>query len=148
MEGALNRRDILQGLGAVTAAAAVSTAYAQQHDHAHHHGTSVNQALIAAASDCIAKSEICLAHCIELLPQDKDLEACSKTSNQVLALCTALRSLAAQNAPALPKLASVAMQACKNCETECRKHEKVHQVCKDCADSCAACAAECKKVAV
>lgn len=148
----MDRRDVLLGLGAVTATAVAGGAFAQEpehdHEHMHHHAGTANLALIAATSECVAKSEICSAHCRELLADgDKSLGPCSKTTNEVLALCTALRSLAAQNAPTLPRLASVALGACTRCEAECRKHEKVHQVCKDCAEACSACAAECKKAA-
>jgi Cys-rich four helix bundle protein (predicted Tat secretion target) len=105
-----------------------------------------NKALVAAASDCVSKGEICLSHCLELLGTgDKSMAACSKSVNEMLAVCGALLSLAAQGAPSLSKLASVALDVCKRCETECRKH--VHSQCKDCAAACAACAAECKKIA-
>jgi Cys-rich four helix bundle protein (predicted Tat secretion target) len=118
------------------------------HEHMHHHGGTPHQALIDAASGCVSKADICLAHCHELLAAgDKSLGACTKTASEVLALCTALRSIAAQNAPSLPRLASVALDSCKRCEAECRKHEKMHEVCKNCADACAACAVECKKAA-
>lgn len=150
----MDRRSILQGLGTVAAAAVASNAFAQEqehmhdHEHMHHHGGAVNQALIAAAGECVSKADICLAHCHELLAEgDKSLGPCSKTTSEVLALCTALRSIAAQNAPSLAHLASVALDSCTRCEAECRKHEKVHQVCKDCAEACAACATECKKAA-
>lgn len=39
------------------------------------------------------------------------------------------------------------MAFCKDCEDECRKHEKKHMTCKECADACAKCLAECKKIA-
>jgi hypothetical protein len=54
--------------------------------------------------------------------------------------------LSAQSAPALAKLAGVAMDACKNCEAECLKH-KSQAPCQACADACAVCYAECKKMA-
>ena len=146
----MDRRDILRGLGTVTAAAVASSAFAQDqgHEHMHHHGGAPRQALIDAASGCVSKADICLAHCHELLAAgDKSMGACTKTASEVLAICTALRSIAAQNAPSLARLASVALDSCKRCEAECRKHEKVHEVCKNCADACAACAIECKKAA-
>lgn len=150
----MDRRNVLLGLGAVTATAVAGSAFAQEqqhmhdHEHMHHLGGSPNQALIAAASECASKADICLAHCHALLAEgDKSMGPCSKTTSEVLALCTALRSIAAQNAPSLAHLASVALDGCARCEAECRKHEKIHQVCKDCAEACAACAMECKKAA-
>jgi Cys-rich four helix bundle protein (predicted Tat secretion target) len=104
--------------------------------------------LARTASDCVSKGEVCLTHCYELLAQgDKSMASCAKTVREMLAICTALRSLASQEAPALPKVAGVALEACNRCEAECRKHEKTHSQCKECGDACAACAAECKKVA-
>ena len=64
----------------------------------------------------------------------------------MVALCGALRTLAAQDAPSLPKLAAVAMDACGRCEAHCRKSAKTMAHCKECADACAACVAECRKI--
>jgi len=139
----MERREVLQGLAVAAVLAASGEVIAQA---AHHDHTVPHQALVKTASDCVAKGDVCLTHCIDLLSTgDKSLADCAKSVNQMLAVCQALSSLAAQNAPALPKMASLAAETCKSCESECRKHEK-HPQCKDCADACAACAAECKKV--
>ena len=53
--------------------------------------------------------------------------------------------IAAQNGTQLMKLVRVAMDTCKECEDECRKHEK-HKQCKDCADACADCYKQCKQL--
>ena len=142
----MNRRKVLQSLGAFGVFAAPSAMVGQQTPHVH--GTSAHQALVATASDCVVKGETCLAHCHKILAEgDKSLGPCAKSVSEMLALCGALRSLAAQNASSLPKLAAVALDACRRCETECRKHEMEHKECKDCAEACAACAAECQKIA-
>ena len=141
----MQRRELLTGLGAVAAATAIPNAVAQSQPH--HHGAASYQTLADKASDCVSKGEVCLTHCYALLAQgDKSMAACAKTVREMLVLCGALRSIASQDAPALTKLAGVAMDACNRCEAECRKHE-AHAPCKACAESCAACAAECKKVA-
>ena len=143
----MQRRQVLAGFGAVASAAAIGTASAQTQPH-HVHGAAAHQTLAQAASNCVSKGEVCLTHCYELLAQgDKSMASCAKTVREMLATCGALRSLAYQQAPALPKLAGVALDVCNRCEAECRKHEKVHPPCKECAEACAACAAECKKVA-
>ncbi len=142
----MERRDLLRGIGVAAAVAATAPAEGQTHQHSH--GAAKHQSLVDSASGCVSKGEVCLDHCHELLAQgDKTLGACAKSVSQLVAVCGALRSLAAQDAPALPKLARVAADVCKDCEAECRKHEKTHQVCKDCAEACAACATECKKLA-
>ena len=148
----MNRRELLLGGMALAGAAVVGNAQAAEHDHmmhGHHHGAPANASLAIAASDCVQKGEVCLSHCLELLGQgDKDMASCAQSVNQVLALCGALQQLANQNSKQLPKLAAIAMDACKQCEDECKKHADKHESCKACGESCAACAKECKKLAV
>jgi Cys-rich four helix bundle protein (predicted Tat secretion target) len=142
----VQRRELLTGLGLAAAVTAIPNAAAQAPHH--HHGTAAYQTLADKASDCVSKGEVCLTHCYELLAEgDKSMASCAKSVREMLALCGALRSIASQEAPSLPKLAAVAQDACTRCEAECRKHEETHAPCKACAESCAACAAECKKVA-
>ena len=140
----MKRRQFLRGLGL---AAATGVAVAQDHSQ-HMHTVGPNEALVRTASDCITTGEICLAHVHDMGAQgDTSLARCAKSVAELTAVCAALRSLAAQNAPSVPKQAAVALDVCKRCEAECRKHEKVHSQCKNCADACVACATECQKVA-
>ena len=144
----MNRRDSLIGAGAALFAAAQTSALAQEmaHDHSHMHGAVAN-GLLAATADCVVKGQACIAHCLILLGEgDKDMAACAKTVNQVLAMCSALQALTAQQSKMVPAMAKLTREACEVCETDCRKHEK-HAECKACADSCVACAKECKAVA-
>jgi Cys-rich four helix bundle protein (predicted Tat secretion target) len=150
----MKRRDSLIGAGALLLAAAQGSAQAQTpaqtqampHDHHHMHGAAPLQALLAAASDCVAKGQSCLAHCLVLLADgDKAMAACAQSVSQTIALCNALESLAAQQSSLVPALAKVTLQACEACEKECRKHEQ-HAQCKACAESCLACIKECKAV--
>jgi Cys-rich four helix bundle protein (predicted Tat secretion target) len=141
----MDRRDLIRTLGAAAVTAAAIPTFAQL-EHHHEPGTK-HLAFINAASACANNAELCVTHCEELLGQgDKSLAACVAHAREVSVLCGALRSLAAQNAPSLPRLAKIAADACKGCEVECRKHEK-HQACKDCADACGACSTECMKAA-
>jgi Cys-rich four helix bundle protein (predicted Tat secretion target) len=133
-------------LAAMSAAAMSTAAMAGEHDHHHMHGNK-NQALVDSAADCIVKGETCIAHCLDLLAEgDKEMAACAKSVNQMLALCNALVSLGTQQSKYLPALSKVALDACEFCEKECRKHEQKHEQCKACADSCAACIKQCKAV--
>jgi Cys-rich four helix bundle protein (predicted Tat secretion target) len=144
----MNRRELLQSSAALIALAgtAASTSAADEHSH-HHGGGSKYQALLAATSDCVAKGETCLAHCLVLLGDgDKSLAGCSKAVNQMLALCGALQNLAAQGSELTPALAKVALDACTACEKECKKHEDKHAECKACRESCTACIKECNAV--
>ena len=119
------------------------------HDHGGHehmHGDAGKlQPLIQAAADCAQKGDQCLAHCLVLLGNgDKEMAACAKSVNQTIAICRALETLAGQGSKYAASLAKVALDACKECEDECRKHEKKHAECKACADACAACLKQCK----
>jgi Cys-rich four helix bundle protein (predicted Tat secretion target) len=144
----MDRRELMQGAGAVALAALGSMAFAAEHDHHEHHGTGANQPLIEAAGNCVEKGEVCLAHCLVLLGDgDKEMAACSKSVNQMLAICSALQKLAIQNSKYTAALAKVALDSCADCEKECRKHEDKHAECKACAEACAACGKQCKALA-
>lgn len=141
----MNRREAIVGAAALASAAVIARAQAGEHDH--HHAT-VDTALVQAVADCIQKGQACLGHCLDLLGNgETEMAACAKSVNQMLALCTAVQQLANQQSGHLPKLASVAMAACRDCEEECKKHADKHAACKACGESCAACYQECKKVA-
>lgn len=151
----MDRREMLMAGGAMAMAAMAGSAAARPatgqeptpHQHMHH-GKSPYAALMESAAHCSMTGERCVSHCIMLLSEgDKELGACARSASQMLAICGALRSLAAQEASQLPKLAKLAMDVCKECEDECRKHENKHEICKMCAEACADCAKECKAVA-
>jgi Cys-rich four helix bundle protein (predicted Tat secretion target) len=138
----MNRRQVLGGAGFLAAAAATVEQGRSQSS-----AGVPNKALVATASDCLSKGELCLSHCHGMLANgDKSMGACAKTASEMLATCGALLSLAAQGAPSLSKFATVCLDVCKRCEAECRKHLQ-HPPCADCAAACATCAAECKKIA-
>ncbi|MBK9160460.1 MAG: four-helix bundle copper-binding protein [Nitrosomonadales bacterium] len=144
----MNRRELLLGGMALAGAAVVGRAQAAGHAHEHHHGAPANASLAAATSDCVQKGEVCLSHCLELLGKgDRDMAACAQSVNQMLAVCGALQQLANQNSKQTARLAAIAMDVCKQCEEECKKHADKHEQCKACGESCAACYKECKKVA-
>ena len=149
----MDRREVLKGAGAAVMAALAANALAadtkgahDHHDHEHMHGAANNLTpLILAAADCAQKGDLCLAHCLVLLGNgDKEMAACAKSVNQTIAICHALETLGGQGSKYAASLAKVAMDACKECEDECRKHENKHAECKACADACAACYKQCK----
>ena len=146
----MDRRELLGSMGGIALAALVGEAQAQVVDHQHHHPAGAkNQALTDSASDCVKTGEACINHCLDLLSQgDKEMAACAKSVNEMLAVCAALQRLATVDSRFLPKYAKLADEVCEACEKECRKHENKHAECKACADSCATCLNECKKIAV
>jgi Cys-rich four helix bundle protein (predicted Tat secretion target) len=150
----MNRRELLRSAALATASTMTAAAFAQQQpeskpstQHKHHWQPSGKYSgLAGAAADCATKADFCTAHCQDAIAAgDSTYTSCLKSSAEVATVCNALRSLAAQNAQITPRMASVALQSCKTCETECRKHEKTDEVCKACAEACAACAKECQK---
>lgn len=142
----MNRREVMLSAVALAGAGLVGTARAGEHDH--HHHAAVASSLVEAVADCIQKGQVCLDHCLELLGNgEKEMATCAKSVNQMLALCTAVQQLANQNSRHLPKLAAVAMAACRDCEEECKKHAEKHDACRACGESCATCYKECQKIA-
>jgi Cys-rich four helix bundle protein (predicted Tat secretion target) len=148
---------MLVGLGAVAITAGVASAAEKINEtapasaHAGHSadmGPHKNQALIDAADDCSKKGSLCINHCLmSFAAKDTTLAVCAKSVTEVIAICNALVTVAAVESRNLSALARAAMSFCKDCEDECRKHEKTHATCKECADACAKCLVECKKLA-
>ena len=152
----MNRRDMLVGLGAVALTAGVASAAEKKTEaapasaHAGHGdmGAHKYQALIDAADDCSKKGALCINHCLaSFAAKDTAMAVCAKMVIEAMAVCDALVATAAVESKNLPALAKAAMAFCKDCEDECRKHEKTHMTCKECADACAKCLVECKKLA-
>ena len=148
----MDRRELLGVIGVaslgVTTAAQAADEPTVEHAHRDHAAMGKYGDLVMATSHCVNKGEACLAHCITLLGDgEKELAACAKTVEDIIASCTALRQMAAANSPHVAKLAAVVGDICNDCEAECRKHEKSHRVCHDCAEACAQCAKECQKAA-
>ncbi len=144
----MERREMLGAIGALALAGLAADGLAADHAHHHEHGGGAKyKALIAATGDCVARGEACLAHCLVLLGDgDKAMADCAKAVNQMLALCGALQNLAAQGSKLVPGLARVALDACTECEKECKKHEDKHAECKACRESCTECIKQCKAV--
>jgi Cys-rich four helix bundle protein (predicted Tat secretion target) len=142
----MDRREMLLAAGTLAAAAATARA-ADDHSH-HHHTGHPNQGLIESSAHCLMAGQACLQHCFDLLGKgEKEMAACAATVTETLAVCEALQKLASQKSKNLGAMAKVALDVCKQCEDECRKHEKKHQTCKDCADACAECIKMCRKYA-
>lgn len=142
----MDRRTLLGALGAMTLTGAPSRALAQHQGHGHQHAAKYG-ALLAAAADCTAKGDVCLAHCIQLMGDgDKSMGECAAAVNQMLALCAALQKLSSQGSPMVPALAKVALDGCNTCAQACKPHIEKHAECKACRDSCLECAKQCKAV--
>jgi Cys-rich four helix bundle protein (predicted Tat secretion target) len=103
--------------------------------------------LTEAAYACIAKGQTCLAHCIGLLAAgDTTMSGCAPAVHDMHAVMLGLAAASANGSKHLKELARVAMEFCKDCEAECRKHADKHLVCKECMEACQRTIAACQKV--
>lgn len=104
-------------------------------------------ALADAAYACIAKGQACLSHCIAMLAGgDTMMAGCAPAVHDMHAVMPGLAAAASSGSRHIKELARVAMEFCKDCEAECRKHAAMHAVCKECADACAKTIAACQRV--
>lgn len=156
-EYALDRRAVVgAGLAGAMAALASSKATAEEGhehhnmDHSEHAGHSAPakyQALVESALKCVAKGELCVGHCLQMLSAgDTSLKDCMRSVQMMMPMCAALARAGALDAARLKDIAKVCLDVCEDCEKECKKHAEHHAACKACMESCADCAAECKKV--
>jgi Cys-rich four helix bundle protein (predicted Tat secretion target) len=91
-----------------------------------------------ASLQCVRTGLACKAHCVAMLTTgDTSMAACLRTVTEMLSLSEALAELASSGSPRTAALAKVSLDACRDCEAECRKHAGHHDVCKNCADACA-----------
>jgi Cys-rich four helix bundle protein (predicted Tat secretion target) len=148
----MDRREALLGGGLLAAALTARLAAADEHvhtdeDHSHHvHGGRKHAALTDTAADCVKTGQACIDHCLDMFANgDNSTAACARSVNQLLPVCASLQQLAVQDSKYLQKFAMLARDVCRDCEQECRKHDK-HLACRDCAEACAACARQCDAV--
>lgn len=114
--------------------------------HGHAHGG--NPALAEAAQACLATGEACLAHCLMMLAMgDTSMGACGQSVHAMQSVMQGLAVAAAAGNKHLPALAKVALEFCRDCEAECKKHAEKHAVCKNCMDACTKTIAACQAVA-
>ncbi len=113
-----------------------------------HHAPGGDPTLAEAAQGCLAKGEACIAHCLAMFAAgDASMGACAKAVYEMHAVMQGLAAAAASGSKHLPALAKVAMEFCKDCENECRKHAAEHAACRECMEACTKTIAACQKVA-
>jgi Cys-rich four helix bundle protein (predicted Tat secretion target) len=101
--------------------------------------------VMAAISECLRDGEVCMAQCLRLLGNgNTSMADCSKGVQQMLAVCGAVPTLAAADAPRLRALLEVCAAVCEDCEAACRPHVSHHPECAACGASCLRCAAACR----
>lgn len=157
----MDRRSFVGSTAVASLAALPAAAMAAgKESHQHHHGKSVARAvpasksganpfapLMISAAECLTTAEVCLAHCLRQMEAgDTSMAQCAQAVSQMLALCRALHSLAAQQSSLTAAQANVAIEGCKLCAEACKPHAAHHAECKACHDACLRCLEACKKV--
>lgn len=113
--------------------------------HVHQHGG--DPALVDAAQGCATKGEACIAHCLSMFASgDASMGGCAKAAYEMHAVMQGLVAAASSGSRHLPALAKAAIEFCKDCEAECKKHADKHATCKDCMDACTKTIAACQKI--
>ncbi|MFW2440827.1 MAG: Csp1 family four helix bundle copper storage protein [Arenicellales bacterium] len=135
-EASISRRDILLGMGAAASFAYVGTANAAMPGHDHSKHTAQQPDVLNAANDCLDKGQRCIAHCLVSFTEgDTELAHCAMKVHEMQEICGAFSSLLAANSSYVKEYSALCEKVCKDCATECRKHEK-HIECKSCAEAC------------
>lgn len=145
----LSRREVLQGtlLGMIALLTPITGNAADQAHSQPSLGAGKNRAVVDAGAACVGSGEVCLKHIMDQFAAgDTSLTVCGMRVQEMIAVCRALITLAASDAPQLKPFAKVCIEVCKACETECRKHEQHHPICKETAESCARVSAACEKL--
>ena len=141
-----SRRELLKGLGALTAIAGTGlslNAKAVTVDHSKmNHEISIDfklEELIDTFLECIKMGEICNQHCMHMFQMgDTTLADCSISVQELVAASTAVLKFAANNSEHLNTYIEAAVKVAETCEEECKKHDK-HIQCRDCAEACRDC---------
>lgn len=134
-------------LGAVAAAASVSSALAEDKKPVAHHHPAQYKALSDAAAKCVLDGNNCLRHCFGMLSMDDtSMAACTKATFDTIAGCAALESLSSVNSPFTPTMAKAVAAICEACKKECDKFPEVAE-CNAMGAACKTCAEECHKIA-
>jgi Cys-rich four helix bundle protein (predicted Tat secretion target) len=156
-EHPVGRRDLVIAAGVLASVATARVALAAEHEkhsdrekHVYTEAKAYKKraALAKATSACIATGQACLSHCMEtFLSGDTTMAECALAVQEMLAVCGAMETLAANDSGRLPAMARACIAVCEHCEKECRVHEAHQPECKACADACAALVKEAKAVA-
>jgi Cys-rich four helix bundle protein (predicted Tat secretion target) len=147
----MERREFMSTLGAVAAAASVSSAFAEEGGKApapaHDMHPPKYKAVTDTSGKCVVDGNNCLRHCFGMLSmKDTSMAECTKLSYDVIAACGALEALAAVNSSYTPAFAKIVADVCLACKKECDKFPQIVE-CKDMGASCKACADACHKIA-
>jgi Cys-rich four helix bundle protein (predicted Tat secretion target) len=139
----INRRDFIAAASSVAALGMVAISGDACADddnvkHSHHkHHAPKHQDLVDAALECVAKGQVCINHCLELMATgDTSVAECAKSVNLTIPFCDAFARFAVADADMLKDMAKMCVKVCDNCEKACQEHEDEHVECFECAEAC------------
>ena len=142
----MHRREFVAAMGGAAAVMSAAQAFTATANAAESMHPARYKDLGESTAHCVSTGEACMRHCLGMLAmKDASMAGCTDKSYQMVAACSALRTLAAVNSPHVPAFGKVVAQLCTDCQKECEKFPDVAE-CKACGDSCKACAEECRKV--
>ena len=98
--------------------------------------------LLDALRTCVAKGELCQAHCqLQLASGDKEFGHCMAAVTDMLEVCRATASLVARQSPHAREQVLACVAVCKECSAACAEHKAhfahgMHMECKACMEAC------------
>lgn len=153
----LDRRELLTGLTAVSAALISAEAFAGPDpkkggkDAAAAPAISPQlKAVQDSTAECLATGRLCLARCTDHLSHGMNTMAdCQRAVMNMLAVTQAMADVAGfrnADAKAMKALAQACATFCRACEKACAAHAAAHEECKACGEACARCAQACEQL--
>jgi Cys-rich four helix bundle protein (predicted Tat secretion target) len=155
----MNRRNFVSSSAIAAGALLAGSAYADKHNHGHHHKSKkLNQSLdadsqnqlIDSTAECLRTGKVCLSHCARELAQGNSMMGeCNVSIQNMLVACQALNDIAHNNTlnkKALQQFVAGCKAICQECHDQCEKHADHHMECKACMKSCKKCIDVCNKI--
>ena len=106
------------------------------------HQSSQYQSVIEALNACAAACD----HCYDACFQEQDLHMmarCIRLDRDCAEICKMTASALARNSETAKTLLQACADICRECGTECAKHNQ-HEHCRQCAEACQACEKACR----
>jgi Cys-rich four helix bundle protein (predicted Tat secretion target) len=106
-------------------------------------------ALATALQSCLAKAQLCAAHCeAQLATGNKEFARCAGAVADTLATGWATLALVQRKSVSSKKVVEACAAVCKECSAACLEHKAhwshgMHAECKECMESCDACIKAC-----
>lgn len=152
---ALDRREMLIGMGAAALGMSAIANASEGGDHSQHGGRKKHDhskhspqqpTVLDAVNGCLDKGQRCIAHCLVAFQEGNTaLADCAAKVHEMQAICAAFSYLLSANSGHIKAAAALCDAVCDECADECRKHDH-HVECRECAEACETTIAEVRKV--